>query len=350
MFLLWLLFILIIVGIFLFVRIKKQALFEHLEYHYSKLPDQYIKKRKDSEFIDELFEVATLYRKTSIDQILFIHGTFAGNDPYFLEKTRIPFFKAYKKIFDFTQKDRGNFTQKHIKLIEEFFTQDAALFKWSGRNSHIARLEAATDLIDLLLDKKLEGKKHILIFAHSHGGQTLALLSQLLNDKETLLKLIEEEFLAENITSKLNLIKKLKITIITMGTPVRYEWMLNDHIKLIHIINHRGNSPLGGSLLGVIFTRQGDYIQQLATANTDYYPIFDLDRVKNQKLSKIFKEKYEPFFKRKQRLHNEGVHLLIDYRDSHFLPNFHKTIFGHGIYTRFDLLPFHFSLIFRYLS
>lgn len=350
MLLLWLIPFVIALAIFLFFRNKKLEKLKHLEYYFLKLPEIYVKKRKDKDFIDELFETATLYRKSSIDQIIFIHGTFAGSDPYFLEKTKFPLFKSYKTFFDLTQKDRGNFTKKHVKLIEEFFTQDASLFKWSGRNSHMARFEATIELVDNLLDKKLEGKKHILIFSHSHGGQILALLTKLLNDKEMVSKLIEEEFLPESVTAKLNLIRKLEISMVTMGTPVRYQWALSDNIHLLHIINHRGKYPFGGNLFGILFTSRGDYIQQLATARTDYYSIFDLERVKNQKLSAILNEKYQPFFRRRQRLHNDGVHLLIDYRDVSFFPNFYKTIFGHGIYTRFDLVPYHLELIIRYLE
>jgi hypothetical protein len=48
----------------------------------------------------------------------------------------------------------------------------------------------------------------------------------------------------------------------------------------------------------------------------------------------------------KKRLHNKGHHFLVDYGDNGKLPNFLLTIFGHGIYTKLDLLKFHFVFIF----
>ena len=42
----------------------------------------------------------------------------------------------------------------------------------------------------------------------------------------------------------------------------------------------------------------------------------------------------------KNRLHTDGMHLLVDYGDKSRLPNFVKTAFGHGTYTRLKYMPF----------
>ena len=45
--------------------------------------------------------------------------------------------------------------------------------------------------------------------------------------------------------------------------------------------------------------------------------------------------------------HNQGHHFLVDYGDQGKYPNFTKTIFGHAIYTKLDLMQFHLKLILK---
>ena len=46
------------------------------------------------------------------------------------------------------------------------------------------------------------------------------------------------------------------------------------------------------------------------------------------------------------RVHDSGTTYLVDYRDhSLMVPNFMKTVFGHGAYTRYEAMLFNIELI-----
>lgn len=357
----------ILVCYFLYRLLLKLKLKKFSEYQFVQieLPKDFLKKHKKNEVENKLKLVGSEYQKTHIDQIIFIHGTFAGDDPFYLNSTfekiapnrfgALHQFvrKTVKGSFNFASQDKGNFTKKHVDYIERFFEQKASLFNWSGSNTHLARLNGAIKLIQYLDEKIIEGNKTIMIMAHSHGGQLLALLSQFLVKNELVKKLETEKMIDESIMPLIAKLKKINFIFVTMGTPVRYAWEINSKIQLFHLINHRGSLPSGGHLFGSLWTRGGDYVQQYGGAGSDYYAVVDLNSRLNKKLREILNEEEVSFFnflKRKQRLHNKGMHFLIDYKDAKIYPNFYSSVFGHAVYTRYYLLSFHLQLILKHLN
>ncbi len=283
-----------------------------------------------------------------------VHGTFVGDDPFhinnYLEIILPQFSKkisqtirlAIKNQNNFMAKDLGNFTLEHEKLVSEFLLggKKCKNLVWSSANSHLARMKG---LQNLILDlSQMKDKTKVILIGHSHAGQIFALLTQVLEKEKRLFEFLEaiEETDLDLYKKALKQVKKLKLTIVTMGTPVRYKWQEVEKINIIHIINHRKNIPFGGDYRGAIFTRDGDYIQQWGVAGSDSYLTHSKENRINQKLDILLDEgKNLAVLKRelgkKKRIHNLGEHLLIDLDDSaKGKPNFLATIFGHGTYTR----------------
>lgn len=314
-----------------------------------------------------------LLSQKKIKAIYLVHGTFMGNDPFHIislleenvpdsAKSIFTKFKEHcKRTGDFFAKDLGNFTQEHIELMQGLIKDSMSIhnFTWSSANHHCARLMACLDLIESLNAKNFKTKDRILLIGHSHAGQVFALLTQIIHNKN--LQNFFFEVLASfeiEVAKYLPMIKKLKhnkFDIITMGAPPRYSWKTTPNIKLLHIINHRGESVLGGSLKGFVTTKDGDYIQQWGVEGSDIIsPI-----KKEQEINKLLDLKLGigqnlDLFKQnillRHRLHDHGHHYLIDYGDNSKVPNFIKTGFGHWGYTKIELLSFHFHLINRYLT
>jgi hypothetical protein len=114
-------------------------------------------------------------------------------------------------------------------------------------------------------------------------------------------------------------------------------------MKLIHIINHRGKDALAGSLTGLLNTRDGDYVQQYGIEGSDMLSVNPKEIKMNQKLDTILGQgvnlkKLNENIKMKRRLHVKGKHYLLDYKDDSVTPNCFMTIFGHGVYTKFENL------------
>lgn len=350
----------------LIIFLRKRRLFQHkllqfAGYSYRFIyPSQQTLQGELRQAQIELRRTAIGYAKSGIEHIVLIHGTFAGDDPLLLNKAlahRTPrlfrplhflYGKSSKKIFDLVGRDLGNFTDGHKRLLEENFKQNISLFNWSGSNSHYGRLQGALELIEFLYHKS---NNSTLIMAHSHGGQLLALMTQLFKDESIRDALLKEKLISEESLTHIKRIKNFKYRLVTMGTPVRYKWMPDGNSKILHFINHRGRLPLGGSLIGGFWNSKGDYIQQFGGAGSDNLFLLDIYKHINKKLEFIFKEDNPGFLslhKRRQRLHHQGLNLLVDYQDAKRYPNFHKTLFGHGIYTRYHLLPFHLQQILKY--
>ncbi len=288
------------------------------------------------------------------DTGFIVHGTFMGDDPFhinnyleiilpeFSKKISQTIKSAIRQQNNLMAKDLGNFTVEHEKLVSQFLLggNKCNSLVWSSANSHLARVKG---LLNLILDLgKIEESKNVILIGHSHAGQIFALLTQILKEESRLkefLDIIEEKEI--NLYSGLlKNIQKLKLTFITMGTPVRYEWKEIKGIKIIHIINHRKSIPFGGDFKGAIFTRDGDYIQQWGVAGSDSYLTHSKESEINQKLDVLLDKGKNLSVLRKElgkkkRIHNFGDHLLIDLEDStRGKPNFLGTIFGHGTYTR----------------
>jgi len=310
--------------------------------------------------------------KHKVSKVVFVHGTFVGDDPFDIIhglKALLPAFadKFEEKLKpfvlekkDFMAKDLGNFPDKMVQeyQLELGESLKTINFSWSSSNHHLARVRGCFDLMIKLTEVIERSDKRILFLGHSHAGQVFALMSQMLANKiisKQLLKVSTKlSYNTHKIKEAISTLKSIKLDFVTMGTPPRYAFAENSKTRLLHLINHRGKDPLAGDLTGAIFTKSGDYIQQWGIAGSDTPPILQQDREVLKELDHILGtgvdlKTWKENIKYKKRVHEQGMSYLIDYKDSSNIPNAFKTIFGHGIYTRKKVMDYNLGLIAKYL-
>lgn len=320
--------------------------------------------------LPELKQQGELLSQVGVDSAYFIHGTFLGNDPFhiidFLETTfqRLdPIFakrikNGIRKAVSILARDIGNFSNKYEQLFVNVTNHKIKTheFTWSSANNHLARVKAALELTQSLYTKHPTQNTRVLLIGHSHAGQIFSLVTKMMKDEKfriNLFKILDEFNISYAYQDKyLEHLKKLYLDFVTLGTPVRYQWDLSDRTRVLHFINHRGESPYGGELSGVITTKTGDYIQQWGTEGSDLFTFSRRDQSINAKLDLLLGSgrnvlKLKENIAKKNRLHNQGKHLLIDYGDNSIFPNFIKTALGHGAYTQIKYLPFHLEMIYQ---
>ncbi len=319
-------------------------------YHYKKFSIEDIDTK----------EINRNITKLKIDHIYFIHGTFVGDDPFdilsFLERA---FPSLAGNIIDKLRaqiktgnnlfaRELGNFHPNLIKRLKEICPKETRFenFTWSSSNHHIARLRGSLNLMKSIHMNTSQDER-ILLYGHSHAGQLFTLLSQLLSKsivssqlKEILLK---NDISNEELEGLIASCKKRKFDFVTLGTPVRYTWNNKSfsNSTLLHFINHRGSTPMGGGLTSSISTKNGDYIQQWAVAGSDSKSPVKEDQKLNEELDLILgigrdSTMLRRNIKFRKRLHKYGEHILVDFGDNSRVPNSFLTVFGHGIYTKKD--------------
>ena len=306
-------------------------------------------------------------QEAGVAEVTFVHGTFLGTDPFYLVRAlkkmspRWQFHiernlgSALKRASDALARDSGNFDRRWIRLFETSTRIPSSLYVWSSDNTHIARLSAACRLAQHLVTRlealPRESPPRALLVGHSHAGQVFALLLQLLYAvphakllHRTLRRLGEDsDWLAFN----LDLLRKWKLDVVTLGTPVRYGWPKPAHPRLLHIVNHRGATNIAGSMDGFTTTRDGDYIQQWGIAGSDLPAPTARLRDFNTELDEVLGCGYGPRvwienLRHRRRVHHGGQTLLVDYLDNSKTgkANFVSTHFGHAIYTRRHTMEF----------
>jgi hypothetical protein len=321
--------------------------------------------------ISELNTLARL-KSLKVRGIYLVHGTFVGDDPFdltsLLEKAfpnlSSTVISAIKKQTKNGQNlvigDFGNFHPSLINELEEKLDNTISVnnFTWSSSNHHYARLKGAVELMQELKNNHASGER-LLLFGHSHAGQVFALITQLCEQKIISKQLIEVlEKTGESKSELEKIIKfcaKLNFDLITLGTPIRYEWELKPQNNLLHFINHRGNIPQGGSVTSSFITKNGDYIQQWAVSGSDIKSPVKAEQLCNDELDLILGTGNELSLLRrnikfKKRLHNLGHHFLTDFKDNSKYPNSFLTIFGHAVYTKKESVYWILNETLNYLS
>jgi len=330
--------------------------------------------------------VGRAYRSGDVRAIYLIHGSFVGADALglFREVARVssaaaePLRRLQKQLLDALAKDAGNYTPEFAREFEAAISIDrkptipVRLFNWSSENNHIGRADGAVRLIAALKGDVAAKAGRILIWGHSHGGNVLALLTNLLGTNAELRQrffhacrsyyrwpgfehvdlpewmavqqLLENEDLAD---------LAIRLDLVTFGTPIRYGWETNGYGKLLHFIHHRpvpGRDPMVAKFPHdaeeVLTAQYGDYIQQFGIAGTNFAPgawawratLADV-RLGHLLQPGIRKRKLLERLKLGTRTHAEGTNLLVDYG----LPTGHvgQHVAGHAVYTRQDWLLFH---------
>jgi hypothetical protein len=354
------------------------------------------------------------FSEAGVAAIYCLHGTFAGNDALglyteverFAPRLASSLRRATKSAFDWLIGETGNYTPEFAERMETALTAGAErpipvrLFHWAAQNHHISRADAAVRLVDELASQaeahnlqvpsplrgglgrgeaagtRVATSPRIQLWSHSHGGNALALLTNLLAaDEPTRQEFFEaagvfhrrskphrthfpvwhrvERILADPAHP----LRSLAIDVVTFGTPVRYGWDNGGFNKLLHIVNHRPHPqkpehlaaypPRFGKLL---FGADGDFIQQLGIAGTNFPPLPIAWRtfLADRRLRTLFERGLAPEWirtrlKRGVRVHHEGTTLLMDYADPDRSP--HRHLFGHAPYTRSRWMALHCELI-----
>jgi hypothetical protein len=209
----------------------------------------------------------------------------------------------------------------------------------------------------------------ILILAHSHGGNLLAMLSQIVgSDQSTIEAFFEQTKLHYHspIRGKNDLKVWLRvrerlaasrsfpaIDVATFGTPLRYRWNRQVCPKLLHFVQHRGLDPrepnkavFPRSIQEVYEAVAGDYVQHFGIAGTDFLPSLFAwrDWVVERRMQRMFEStaRRRDLWKKLmmgRRESCDGTTLLVDYSIDH--NEWYRKLLGHGVYTCRQWLPFH---------
>ena len=316
-----------------------------------------------------------------VDAIYLVHGTFVGKDVFgwtaqiakLWPQVAVQLRELGKKLVDVLADDSGNFTAQYADCLNQELPTSATevparLFNWSGENNHVARCVAGVELLDCLIQRFATEQK-ILLLCHSHAGNVMALVTNLLGaDREHRLRFLDlikpihrdqddherfqrvSDWLADE-----HFRSGLQLDIVTLGTPIRYGWDSAGYRQLLHFIHHVPRagapeylSPLPESNARSLQQLDGDFVQQFGIAGTNIVPyLFDLTLQKTElKLGRLL----QPFgrtdflkhLKIGMRVPEEGMTLLVHYDDTNGLA---RKLAGHGIYTQLEWLAFHASEI-----
>ncbi len=342
------------------------------------------------EFGEQLAAAGASFDRAKVGAIYCVHGTFVGNDMLGL-MTELSRFapglsqslsRIGKRVVDTFTGEAGNYTREFTASLETGLSSGAGQtiavrqFHWSSQNNHIARADGAIRLIYELAQQteKQEASRlcRVQLWAHSHGGNVLALTTQLLGaDRPTRDKFFQaaRSYYQPWIRQKVDMplwqqvrellnepdhpLRQLALDIVTFGTPIRYGWNPNGYAKLMHFIHHRPHphgaeyaAPIPLKLLRARRALDGDTIQQIGIAGTNFMPLPIAFRtvLADWRLEKLLaadvaRESIIARLYRGARVPDEGTTLLVDYTE--ISPWLIRNIAGHGLYTRRKWLPFH---------
>lgn len=331
----------------------------------------------------EIGDVPQLLRQAKVEKIVLVHGTFAGNDIVGLTREVARFSPTLagklneigKKWFDDMIGELGNYTESYVECLSSLINSASldpipvSRFHWSGENHHLGRANGVMALLDLLAREPAPAR--VLIFAHSHGGNVLAMMSQLLGADVTVRrrffaatrlhyqsplsgridlpswKRARERLVDENARSF------PQIDVATFGTPLRYRWNAQICPNQLHFIQHRPldaehpeRAGLPGSLQEVMTAGAGDYVQHFGIVGTDFLPsVFAWrDWVVERRMQRMFEHSGRrrdllKRLKQGRRVSCDGTTLLVDYPDTD--EGWSRKLLGHGVYTCCQWLPFH---------
>lgn len=330
--------------------------------------------------------VGEAFRLANVAAVYLVHGTFFGRDAFGLltSMARIAprmadTLRAWnKQVIDSVARDYGNFTRDFAQTWEAAMTAPGQtpipvrLFYWSSENNHLGRAEGAVQLLHELHAQTFSAGSRVLLVGHSHGGNVLALLTNLIaSDRETrcaffkaarsyyyfaLLRRVDLpiwEQVERLVCDQDEVLPGIHFDMATLGTPVRYGWDTSGCDHLVHFINHRSVPGLPEDR--AIFPQTpdqlwtaayGDFVQQCGIAGTNLPPPIWAWRACDAeiRLGRLLQTEESLFdllarLKRGVRVHADGQNLLVDYGLRDETPAQH--LFGHAVYTRKDWLLFH---------
>lgn len=355
-----------------------------------------------------------LHTRLKIGKVILIPGTFRGDDPFALAASLSGFVKpdnpmqgmlnsvaagmkkATVAITESVVGDVANYTDEYQQQFEELVGDDPTVEIlnpiWSGQNNHQARADLAIKLLLQLKRVNPTPERMMLFWGHSHAGNGLAILTNLLANNrvavrrffeaagQTSEEWLEAERLLRESTSPHPWARS--VCIAAFGTPVRYGWDTSGYRFLLHLMHHRNQQPHDSILTRPIYpmhamkdiltAKYGDWVQAFAIAGTDVIPsaledteervaaVLEAglqDPVFDEELQKIKIDRIREACARWRpgtRCHSDGHHLLLEYepsgRKTKLGSPVENTRFGHGVATTTTWLPVHLALVMRALA
>jgi hypothetical protein len=332
-------------------------------------------------------------RSAGVAAIYLLHGTFVGVDIVGFNRVvellstaaAATLREQEKRLADRIVRDAGNYTPEVAAVLERgLHACPARLFFWSSENHHLGRADGAVGLIDELSRHAWPQDARVLLWGHSHGGNVLALATNLLGADasaraaffEATRSIWRSRFAPSELRGRWARVRelleqpdapvrRLALDIVTFGTPIRYGWDTAGYARLLHVIYHRATPGLPAyttrfpfSIRSAMRAKRGDYVQQVGIAGTNFassLPASPL-HVADRRLHRLLQANHPlgtastwwprstwRWLEAGRRVPDEGETLLIDYHRA--APRYHQGARGHAIYTRVPWLLYHVELL-----
>lgn len=322
---------------------------------------------------DHMRAAGNILQQERVKGIFFGHGTFLGDDPLgivrALQLGYPKFFARHEETLRHIirsntnrwSRDRANFSPLYVSLF------NAALgggilcheFVWSSENHHMGRMRGmqalAKQLARSIQKEHIFSDDRLLLMGHSHAGQLFALLTlclEALPKEHPVLQVAFDEKERAELREAFRIIAPVWLDVVTFGTPLRYAWGIKHaRVRVLHVVNHRGENEFATDLRGIFNTVSGDYIHRFGVMGSDLLATHREDREKNRLLDPILGVGIAPRnwlqeMRVGRRVSRYGLTILVDYGDaSRLLPNSAFTTLGHAIYTRFSSMLFNVELV-----
>jgi len=336
-------------------------------------------------FRRRMHRVGEALREAGVEAIYLVHGPFSDAQAL-VSLTHLgrvfpsaagAIRRVVRQVSGRPAPEAGNYTQHFVRTLAGAINRPGCplipvrLFEWSSENHHVGRADAAVRLIDELaaLDPP---PRRVLLWGHSHGGNVLALVTNLLGGAR---QSVERFFRAAEIYYRWPIVgcidipvwdrvrrllsrpapplAELALDVVTFGTPVLYGWESAGYANLLHFIHRRAGgrtapyrATFPPSLDDVFCAAEGDYVQQLGIAGTDVKPsVLDWRaRLAEHRLEKLLdpqpaeRDPLAPF-QAGVIVPEEGATLLVDYGPAQGPIAEHHA--GHAVYTEEKWLLFH---------
>jgi hypothetical protein len=333
---------------------------------------------QSKEWQESMKRSGAILKNASVKEIILLHGTFVGSDPMnFVSSIKSVFPKLspsieemmsrkMKGVIDIIAQDNGNFIPAYVDLLHEALDANipVKLHFWSSANHHMARLDGAIRLLENVAQTfPKKSNDRILLIGHSHARQVFATFTQLIQGSSSRTGLgselwnfmLTEKLATEALRSKAEGLRKQRFDFVTLGGPVRYPWSFIPNMRVLHIVNHSGETSAVLSPWSFWSSRPGDFVQQWGVIGSDTLSTTSRERHLNRGLDLLLGKGWHTrlwlkSMVRRERLGDFGRTLLIDYELANPKgTNFIKSVFGHGVYTRFDVMHFQMELICKYI-
>lgn len=349
---------------------------------------------KPQQLVTNTANAAHQIRRANVVGILLIHGTFVGTDSLGLFRKLARIWQpggdwlqqASKQLLDAIAQDAGNYTPQYAEFLEQAVNQDGGphipvrLFSWSGENHHLGRADGAIQLLHQLTQWQQLRPGRILCWGHSHGGNLLAILTNLLGSsqrvRQRFLKTISRFYrwsgdhavahdtwraMRKLLQQEAHIFPDHYFDMVTFGTPIRYGWDTGIATRLLHFVHHRrcadrrpDQAPYPPTAGDFLQATHGDCVQQFGIAGTNWSPTVFSWRARraDRRLHRLLQQGVRSrdllrHLEQGGRVAEDGHTLLVDYGD----PSSQRVqhLGGHSIYTRLEWVAFHLNEVTRRL-